>query len=270
MYSKFKIEKLLYIENLSEEEKKEYLEKGEEIFSTQKKEVNRKIKEYLLPDKSIDVQRLSEDWFKEVEADVFISHSHKDKKEAIILSGVLYEKFKLKCFIDSTIWGNSLDLLKEIDENYNKLANGSYSYEGSTWAASNVHLILMIALKKMIDNSECILFLKTPNSIKIDKSIKKEENTASPWIFSEIEIANSIRIIEPKRYKTTSAENYEFVKDLKDSLSFSYQANLDQFYDIDDKIFEDWLVKKTKSNKHSLDILYGVIKEKKGRNYERR
>lgn len=267
MYSKFKIEKLLYIENLSEEEKKEYLEKGEEIFSTQKEEINRKIKEYLLPDKSIDVQRLSEDWFKEVEADVFISHSHKDKKEAIILSGILYEKFKLKCFIDSTIWGNSLDLLKEIDENYNKLANGSYSYEGSTWAASNVHLILMIALKKMIDNSECILFLKTPNSIKIDKSIKKEENTASPWIFSEIEIANSIRIIEPKRYKTTFAENYEFVKN---SLSFSYQANLDEFYDINNEIFEEWLDKKSK-NENALDILYKIIREKKkGKNDERR
>ena len=267
MYSKFKIEKLLYIENLSEEEKKEYLEKGEEIFSTQKEEVNRKKKEYLLPDKSIDVQRLSEDWFKEVEADVFISHSHKDRKEAIILSGILYEKFKLKCFIDSTIWGNSLDLLKEIDENYNKLANGSYSYEGSTWAASNVHLILMIALKKMIDNSECILFLKTPNSIKIDKSIKKEENTASPWIFSEIEIANSIRIIEPKRDKTTSAENCEFVKD---SLSFSYQTNLDEFYDINNEIFKEWLDKKSK-NGNALDILYKIIGEKeKGKNDERR
>lgn len=210
MYSKFKIEKLFYIEKLSEKEKKEYLEKGEKIFSTQKEEINRKIEEYLLPDKSIDVQRLSEDWFKDVESDIFISHSHKDEKEAIILSGILYEKFKLKCFINSTVWGNSLDLLK-----------------------------------------------------KIDKSINKKENTASPWIFSEIEIANSIRIIEPRRYKIGYAENYEFVKDLKDSLSFSYQANLDQFYDIDDKIFEDWLGKKTKSNKHSLDILYGVIEERK-------
>lgn len=268
MYIKFKIEKLFYIDNLSEEEKKEYLEKGEKIFSTQKEEVNRKIKEYLLPDKSIDVQRLSEDWFKEVEADIFISHSHKDKKEAIILSGILYEKFKLKCFIDSTIWGNSLDLLKEIDENYNKLANGSYSYEGSTWAASNVHLILMIALKKMIDKSECILFLKTPNSIKIDKSINKKENTASPWIFAEIEIANSIEITKPERYELDSTNKLGYAENYL--LGFSYQTNLDEFYDINDEIFEDWLGERSK-NKNALDILYEIIEEKKkGKNDERR
>lgn len=268
MYIKFKIEKLFYIDNLSEEEKKEYLEKGEKIFSTQKEEVNRKIKEYLLPDKSIDVQRLSENWFKEVEADIFISHSHKDKKEAIILSGILYEKFKLKCFIDSTIWGNSLDLLKEIDENYNKLANGSYSYEGSTWAASNVHLILMIALKKMIDKSECILFLKTPNSIKIDKSINKKENTASPWIFAEIEIANSIEITKPERYKLDSTNKLGYAENYL--LGFSYQTNLDEFYDINDEIFEDWLGKRYK-NKNALDILYEIIEEKKKeKNDERR
>lgn len=272
MYSKFKIESLSYIKNLDEEKKEEYKEEYKNIFSKNKEKIKKGIEEFLLPDKSIDVEKLSNNWFKEVKVDIFISHSHRDEEETVILAGILNKEFGLKCFIDSMVWGNSLELLKEIDDRYNKLENGNYSYSGSTWAASNVHLILMIALKKMIDNTECVLFFKTPNSIEV-RNMNKEENTASPWIFSEIEIINSIRIISPERSKIAISESVK-TNDDKKKLNFLYKTDLKEYFDINDEIFKEWLNKKNQnSDKNSLDILYEIVINKnkeRMKNNERR
>src|SRR5690606_26606894 len=66
----------------------------------------------------IDGSKLQADWFPNIEADIFISHSHRDKDLAIALSEYLYQNFDLNVFIDSCIWGYSDEHLKIIDDKY--------------------------------------------------------------------------------------------------------------------------------------------------------
>ena len=80
-------------------------QKGSSIFTEMKDKVQYQLDSYISPDGSIDGTKMREDWFPQVEADVFISHSHKDEEKAIALAGWLHDKFGLKAFIDSCIWG---------------------------------------------------------------------------------------------------------------------------------------------------------------------
>lgn len=56
-------------------------------------------------------------------------------------------------------------------------------------------MMLMNALMKMIDKSECVFSLNTGNStIRVEKGIAKNlEKTYSPWIYSEINASNLTR-----------------------------------------------------------------------------
>jgi hypothetical protein len=54
-------------------------------------------------------------WFPYINADIFISHSHKDYNDVVCLAGWLEEKFGLTAFVDSSVWGYSDRLLKLID-----------------------------------------------------------------------------------------------------------------------------------------------------------
>lgn len=51
-------------------------------------------------------------WFPKINADIFLSHSHKDEKLIIAFAGWLKDTFNLDVFIDSCIWGYSNDLQK--------------------------------------------------------------------------------------------------------------------------------------------------------------
>ena len=75
--------------------------------------------------------------------------------------------------------------------------NTTFSYEGCNNAASHVHMMLCTSINKMIDQSECVFFLNTKNSLVL---YDKTEKTRSPWIYSEICLANTIRRRAPKRY----------------------------------------------------------------------
>jgi len=57
-------------------------------------------------------------WFPQINANIFISHSHNDEKKAITLAGWISETFHLKAFIDSCVWKCSNDLLKIIDNDF--------------------------------------------------------------------------------------------------------------------------------------------------------
>lgn len=275
MYIKCKIEhfKDIYDNLIGEINEEKYYKIGKKIFEDNENEIIKKLDKYLSPTGKIEVNSLEKDWFPEVEADIFLSHSHQDEKKAIILAGFLKENFSIKTFIDSIIWKNSLDLLKKIDDEYNKQLNGSYSYSGSTWAATNVNLILMMALMKMMDKCECAFFLETPNSLQISSSNKKE-NTGSPWIYSEIEILNRIRKIPLKRPKSIIESIKKHNEDIF-NLQFEYNLNFSDFYKINLEIFRKWVSSKNSieqyevyasnyryKNLKSLDKLYKILEEK--------
>ena len=146
-------------------------------------------------DKYLDVkgilngQKIMDDWFGQVKADVFISHSHRDDEDVHGLSGWLYQNFGLVSFIDADAWGYCDDLIKDIDQVYS-IKNGKLDYSSIRESAAHVHVMLMSALTKMINQTECLIFLDSDQSISARDTIYK---TRSPWIYNELLISSMIR-----------------------------------------------------------------------------
>lgn len=95
-----------------------YSKKWGDLFEEQKIEIRSTLDKYITQDGIIDGTKIQADWFPEVEADIFISHSHTDEKLAINLACWLYDTFNLVAFIDSCVWGYANDLLRQLDDKY--------------------------------------------------------------------------------------------------------------------------------------------------------
>lgn len=178
---------------------KEYEDQGEDMNEENESIVQDTLDDFFLPDSSIDGSKMQENWFPQIEADVFISHSHQDEELALGLAGWLYEEFRLKAFIDSTVWGYSQDLEDKLLETYNKHSS-EHNYDVlKNFASAHVHMMLSVALNQMIDNTECLFFINTPNSISLNAPI--DETTPSPWIYSEIAMSRLIRKRTPSKHR---------------------------------------------------------------------
>jgi hypothetical protein len=144
---------------------------------------------------------MQDHWFPGVPADVFISHSHADRDLAIGLAGWLEDSFGITSFIDSMIWGYSDHLLRQIDNDHcTNTKEGSYNYFLRNRSTSYVHMMLTIALTKMIDKTECFFFINTPNSITAERAIS-QSRTYSPWIYAEVEMARMVRKRPVEEYR---------------------------------------------------------------------
>ena len=166
-------------------------------------ELNNNIKSFKDEHGCLRADVIQANWFPSIDADVFISHSHNDLELAIAFSLWLEDSFGISSFVDSCVWECAYELLKLINNEYNLNKRSQlYEYEGCMYAASHVYMILSRALASMIDRTECLFFLSTSNSLSnqyeeevIDGEVAK---TASPWIYSEIEMT---RLIEKKDIK---------------------------------------------------------------------
>lgn len=156
------------------------------------------IKDSIEKDCILDGTKISDKYFPSVNADIFISHSHKDIEKAKEFAKVIYYKTGLKSFIDSEVWGYADDLLRKLDDSYCPNSDNTYSYEKRNISTSYVHMMLNTALLNMIDRCECLFFLNTPNSFNAEQEIKN--TTFSPWIYSELSMANAIEKKVPSRY----------------------------------------------------------------------
>lgn len=238
------------IEDCSTFYTKRCFEIGKAYFDGVAGEVENNLDAYVTRIGSIDATSLMRDWFPEISADVFISHSHADEKKAIALAGWLFDNFKLRSFIDSCVWGYCNKLLKDIDKDY--CDNGkpnSFSYEARNYSTAHVHVMLMNALTKMIDKCETVFFLNSENaSYSLDDI---ETYTFSPWIFNEIEVTRTIRMRKPQRpsLKCFSADN------LNESLKVSYRLTLDHLVPLSYLSLSNW-VKKSVCGVTALDALY--------------
>lgn len=185
---------------------------GKKLYDDQKIEIEDSLKEYYMNEDTLNGREMKDKWFPKIKADVFLSHSHKDEKTIIALAGFLYDIFHIKSFIDSTVWGYANDLLKIIDRAHCKLeGTDSYDYDKRNYSTSHVHLMLNTALLEMLDETECVIFVETPNSIQ---SVKETVNkgTYSPWIYSELNLMSYLRIKVPTRMR----ESYRMELNSKD------------------------------------------------------
>jgi hypothetical protein len=233
---------------------------GLDLFNDYKTKTIKHLKKYVGVDGVINGSELESDWFGEIDAHIFISHSHIDAKKAIALSGYLYEKHNLKCFIDSCVWGYSNDLLKEIDNKYCKnTESNTYNYDIRNYSTSHVHMMLSSALNKMIDKCECLFFVNTPNSVQTS-DIKSE--TYSPWIYSEILTSKLIEKKVPFRYSLGTLEKRSDVlskaEHFSEELKIKYELDLDHLIDLSEEEIVKWGSHKLHSPERALDRLYQI------------
>ena len=242
MFRGFKIDNIDIYTSFNEDELEYYKTIGESIYRKTKRKFS--INNFLDEDGILDGSKIQSNCFPTVEADIFISHSHEDLDLVKSLAGYLYKTKGLISFIDSCVWDFVDELLQKIDENYSLKNNGYYSYELRNHTTSHVHMMLITALMKMIDETECLFFLNTPSSISIEETMEK---TYSPWIYAELTISKIIQCKLPKRFVQKSA-------DLLENFSIKYDVDLSHLYDLSlDEIKESM----TKQDKYTvLDDFY--------------
>ncbi len=235
----------------------DYLDLGRIIFNKNQKNIHNAFDEYLLNDDVINGDAISQDWFPIIKSDIFISHSHSDEDYVIAFAGWLKDKFNLNAFIDSCVWEYFNKLLKCIDENYCQNSNNTFDYEKRNISTSHVHMMLNVALMKMMDKCECIFFMNTPNALPIVDNIRNIESTLSPWIYSEVEMTRYLREQKPKREGYLYPINEEFQLE-QSELKIQYKINKIHMKKINDKSLEIWL-KSCSNYEHPLDTLYKQV-----------
>lgn len=235
----------------------DFIQKGKELYNKDKKNMYEHFENFYNEFGRVDVAALEEEWFPTVDADIFISHSAKDMEMIYGLLGWFSHYTKLKVFVDSAIWGNSRDLLKDIDDKHCKQDDGKYySYEKRNISTSHVHMMLSTALTRMIDNSECVLFCRTKNSLPFDGA---NTSTDSPWIYAEITAANLLRRRRDRDIEllSESVMHKEARFEAKEP-TFEYNLKLDEMKIINHKNMYDWKNNISKTN-HGLDVLYNMM-----------
>lgn len=230
--------------------------KGLKVYSAHKRQIKESLDKYLSVDGELKASEIEKDWFPTFKADVFLSHSHKDEKDVIAFAGLLRD-IGLTAFIDSCVWGYADDLIEQIDNEYcvsKTNSDGSvdtYNYQKRNQSTAHVHMMLNGALMKMMDNTECLIVLDTPNSLKA-KDISNG-TTNSGWIYSELLMSKFLRKNCPIRKSVNFAIN-ESVK--HDGLSVVYDADITHLIVISIKD----IISATENRKYSgvkvLDKLY--------------
>ncbi|MGL2391987.1 TIR domain protein [Helicobacter pylori] len=118
-------------------------------------------------------------------AQVFLSHLHADKNEALEVKGYLESKTNHKVFVDSLFWDYKDDVL-------NKLAE----YDDTSRIKDAFTLILRESLEYMIKKCPYFVFLQSKNSVSLNQGLSRNQDllkiTYSAWIYEELRIAHSI------------------------------------------------------------------------------
>lgn len=260
MYKAFKLDGKELINSIDSPLMEHYKTLGKKEFETIKASINTNLEAFMDDDGVIDGAKLSNNWFPQIGADVFISHSHKDFDTALILAGIMASQ-NLTPFIDSCVWGYADDLLKAIDKKYCKNEDSRYyDYNKRNYSTSHVHMMLTIALTKMIYNTECLFFLDTPNSIypKNDIPTDYTEATLSPWIYAEMEMTNFL--------KPQTRENHRIVQQAfsegRENLNIAHMTKTLNIKKMNSVDFIRWFNGDYSTKEQALDSLYSIKEPK--------
>lgn len=256
MFSKFKLDDIL----LTDFQSYEIL--GREFFNSYKTEIQTGLQEFINENGIIDGTQLQKNWFPVKEQfDIFLSHSHNDEDLAIALAGFLKEEMGLNTFIDSCLWGYSNNLLRKIDEKYCRHSNGtSFDYDKRNYSTSHVHMMLSIALMRMIDECEAVFILNSLNSLSLQEELEREF-TSSPWIFNELSVADVIRIRPINDYRSDKLFFEHGIVNENATLSIQYDVSdvLKKFFPLSKEELYDAANEWEKNTKHfssAMDYIY--------------
>lgn len=237
-----------------------YYAQGIRIYEGQKRIITKDLDNFKNLSGNLDAEQLINEWFPAVKADIFLSHSHNDKRLVISLAGWLHNRFGLISFIDSAVWGYSKELQESIDRNYCQKPNGHFDYKKCGYSAAHVHMMLSSALSCMMDKCECLFFVNTPQSF-IPKNEMQEGKTQSPWIFFEISTSKIIRRIIRRPPDDFVSRNLS-EESIDESLVVEYPLDLDHLSEIDITTLQHWDYEHNSSSDcltedlHPLDLLY--------------
>lgn len=247
------------------------LSESKESMYSVNKEFNSCLDKFVLDghakkDLMLDGTKIINECFPKVKADIFISHSHKDVEKAKQFAKLIYWQTGMKSFIDSEVWIYADSLLKIIDENC-KRNDGLYDYNQRNISTSYVHMMLNTALLNMIDRCECLFFLSTPESFETVKEIKN--STFSPWIYSELSMANAIEKKIPTRLKNIKKSLRESVKNFsaecwnsQEDLKIALKPNIENLIECDFSVVKNWLIHCDQNkNNSNLDDFYKIKKK---------
>ncbi|WP_120880873.1 toll/interleukin-1 receptor domain-containing protein [Helicobacter pylori] len=116
-------------------------------------------------------------------AQVFLSHSHADKNEALEVKNYLESETNHKVFVDSLFWDYKDDVLNELAK-----------YDDISRIKDAFTLILRESLQDMIEKCPYFVFLQSKNSVS-NQGLSRI--TYSAWIYEELKIAHSISESRP-------------------------------------------------------------------------
>lgn len=239
-----------------------FLSTGNKLHSANKAIVETDLKVFENANGSLQAEKIIDNWFPEIKANVFLSHSHKDENLAVGLAGWLNETFGLKSFIDSTVWGYSDKLLQLLDNKYCLNQSGeTYSYSKRNRSTSHVHMMLSTALMNMIDKCECIIFVNTQSSYKPVEYFSDQGVTESPWIFSEIAMTRTLRQRSPEEHRPKRTfDSTIATKKISESreLHVNYPVDLLHLTPLNPKDLDTWAMQENgkKQNASALNSLY--------------
>lgn len=189
---------------------------GRDRLAETQKSITQDLNKFTNLDGDLEAEKIINHWFPNIDADIFISHSHKDEELILGLSGWLKKEFGLTAFIDSMVWGYSDNLLKIIDNKHCRNSHdNTYNYLKRNRSTSHVHMMLSTALIDMIDKCEMFLFIETKNSFIPSNYLESKGETESTWIYFELSLVDKIRENIPERFKnktTVISESLETFK----------------------------------------------------------
>lgn len=246
MYTAFNLS--LYDENYFVD--KNYFIKGSKIYNNVKKCALSNLEE-IIKEETINGDMLQNMWFPDEvfykENFVFISHSHNDKVTAVKFAGYLYEKFGILSFIDSCVWRHMDILNKQLNNCSKDKLNNCYGCKCSEFSynLSCVHMMLASALMKMVDKCECMFFLNTSSSINLN------DKTESPWIYYELNIANTIQKIS-RIQKPIMESVLCFMRKIE------FTPNLEKMIKINEDVLRKWENKYNSLSDNPFAVLYKI------------
>lgn len=213
----------------------------------------------------IDVKELALRIFPQQDAQVFLSHSHRDERKAIEFALSL-EKRGVSVFVDSCVWGYVGDLLLKVNEHYSDSevvgAFTNFSYVKCNEVAASLYLMLNEELHRMIDAAECFIFFNTQNSIPIKghEGFAEGDRTLSPWIYSELAFSAKVRykplVRKRLRRKIVGAMESYSVERGFGSASFAFEVINEHLPKLDGSALKTLAQTTTENGDFWLDALY--------------